>query len=115
MMNKPPQEAIALFYDGETAPKITAKGSGNIAEEIIAIAVDSNVPLYQNTELVNLLAALELGDEIPELLYFTIAEIIAFAYKIQGKYPAGWQPHQQNEPKDGNHQSNNNLPYLPGD
>lgn len=104
---KKPHEAVALFYDGETAPKLSAKGSGDIAEEIIAIATACDVPLYQNTELVNLLASLELGDEIPELLYFSIAEIIAFAYKLQGKYPKGWQHPQQNN------QANNQLPYLP--
>jgi flagellar biosynthesis protein len=31
------------------------------------------------------------GEEIPETLYLCIAQVIAFAYKIQGKFPEGWQ------------------------
>lgn len=78
-------EAIALSYDGKTAPTISAKGSGDIAEEIIAIAKQYEIPLFENAELLRLLASVELGDEIPEALYLSVAQIIAFAYKIQGK------------------------------
>ncbi|WLQ17224.1 EscU/YscU/HrcU family type III secretion system export apparatus switch protein [Hahella aquimaris] len=86
------QQAIALFYDGKQAPKVSAKGEADLAEEIIAIAREHGVPLYENPELVRSLAQLDLGDEIPELLYRVIAEIIAFAYHIQGKTPEGFQP-----------------------
>ncbi len=86
------QTAVALKYDEETAPKVTAKGEGDLASEIIRIARESNVPLYENPELVGLLAKIELGDEIPETLYRVIAEIIAFAYYLQGKTPRGFDP-----------------------
>lgn len=79
------QKAVALLYDGKNAPKVTATGSGDIAEEIIALAREHEVPLFENAELLNLLAAIDLGDEIPEALYLSVAQIIAFAYKIQGK------------------------------
>jgi len=49
------------------------------------------VPIYENAELVSLLARLELGDQIPEALYLTIAEIIAFAWHLRGKVPAGFE------------------------
>lgn len=81
------RQAIALFYDGENAPTITAKGSGVTAEEIIAIAKAHNIPLFENSTLLELLASIELGDEIPETLYLCIAQIIAFVYKIQDKSP----------------------------
>ena len=84
-----PKSAIALFYDGKAAPKLSAKGEGEIAEEIMRIAREHGVPLYENAALVQSLSTLELGDEIPELLYRVIAEIIAFAYVIQGKTPSG--------------------------
>jgi len=84
--------AVALKYDGENAPKVTAKGSQEIAEQIIQIAKKHNVPLTENKELVNLLATLELGEEIPEALYLAVAEIIAFAYMLKGKVPAGFEP-----------------------
>ena len=79
--------AVALKYDGDEAPTITATGEGAIAEEIIRIAKEANIPLYENADLVELLSKLELGDHIPEMLYKVIAEIIAFAYYLQGKVP----------------------------
>jgi flagellar biosynthesis protein len=81
------EKAVALKYDGENAPKVTATGSGATADQILAIAEEAGVPLYENSELVELLSHLELGDEIPEVLYRAIAEIIAFAYYLQGKVP----------------------------
>ncbi|PCK08861.1 MAG: flagellar protein FhlB [Alteromonadaceae bacterium] len=85
-------EAIALKYEGGKAPTITATGEGAIASEIIRIAQEANVPLYENPELVALLGTLELGDEIPAALYHVVAEIIAFAYHLQGKTPQGFTP-----------------------
>lgn len=82
-----PNQAIALKYDEITAPKLTAKGQADIAEQIIDIAREHNIPIYENSELVDILSKLELGDEIPEVLYRVIAEIIAFAYHLQGKTP----------------------------
>lgn len=82
-----PRQAIALSYDGQAAPTLSAKGDAELAEAILAIARDYEVPIYENAELVRLLARLELGDAIPEALYRTIAEIIAFAWHLKGKCP----------------------------
>ena len=60
---------------------------GKTAEEIIAIARANNVTLCENEPLLELLMSLELGDHIPESLYIAIAQIIAFAYHLQGKEP----------------------------
>ena len=87
-----PRQAIALKYDGSHAPTLTAKGDDELAEEILRIARDYEVPIYENAELVRLLARMELGDSIPEDLYRTIAEIIAFAWNLKGKFPAGQDP-----------------------
>lgn len=76
-------KAVALFYDGEQAPIVSAKGEGLLAEEIINIANENGVPLCDNEGLVELLTQLELGDSIPQSLYIAIAHIIAFAYKLQ--------------------------------
>lgn len=85
----PPTLAVALQYDGENAPKVTAKGAGDIAEQILALAREHDVPLQDNPELVKLLSKIELGDEIPEALYLAVAEVIAFAYMLKGKVPKG--------------------------
>jgi flagellar biosynthesis protein len=88
----PPRQAIALKYDGTHAPTLTAKGDEELAEEILRIARECEVPIYENSELVSLLARMELGDSIPQELYLTIAEIIAFAWNLKGKFPVGQDP-----------------------
>lgn len=90
MIDRQPRQAIALSYDGEQAPTLTAKGDDDLAEAILALAREHEVPIYENAELVRLLARLELGEQIPEALYLTIAEIIAFAWQLRGKVPAGF-------------------------
>ena len=84
------QKAVALFYDGKSAPQVTAKGTGAVANNIIALADEHGVPLCDNSALVDLLVTLELGDEIPETLYLAVAYIIAFAYQLEGKQPENW-------------------------
>ena len=89
--NKTPDLAIALKYDGENAPRLTAKGRGELAERIQSLAKEHNVPLHEDAELASLLAQIPLGDEIPEALYRAVAEVIAFAYLISGKRPPGYE------------------------
>lgn len=90
MSSKQPRQAIALSYDGQQAPTLSAKGDDELAEAILALAREHDVPIYENAELVRLLARLELGEQIPEALYLTIAEIIAFAWQLRGKMPMGF-------------------------
>jgi len=84
--------AVALEYDGETAPKVTAKGMDDLADKIIDIATEHGVPLQKNDGLVDVLSQMNLGDEIPENLYRAIAEVIAFAYILTGKFPKSYSP-----------------------
>jgi len=77
--------AVALNYDiekPESAPIITALGKGKIADEIIKIAQDNNIPLYEDRALVNLLSKLELDTEVPPELYVLVAEVLAFVYRL---------------------------------
>ncbi len=82
-----PLRAIALEYDGENAPIVTASGEGAIAEEILRIAREHNIPLREDALLAELLSDLNLGEEIPPMLYRVIAEVIAYAYLVSGKVP----------------------------
>ena len=91
-MNRPINIAVALEYDGDSAPKVSARGVGVIADEILKIAQEHGVPLQKDNELVSVLADLGLGDEIPEDLYRVVAEVIAFAYILTGKFPKNWRP-----------------------
>ena len=82
----PARAAVALFYDGKTTPRVTAKGQGHIADEILALARAHNIPMYEDAALASLLARIELGEKIPEKLYVAVAEVIAFAYRLGGKW-----------------------------
>ncbi len=86
------QTAVALYYDGDGAPRITAKGRGNIAERILEIAKKHHVPIREEVELTRLLAQVELGDEVPAELYLAVAQVIAFAYRLSGKSPPVKKP-----------------------
>lgn len=105
MKESAPRQAIALKYDGQNAPTLTAKGDDELAEAILALARDYEVPIYENAELVRLLARLELGEAIPEQLYRCIAEIIAFAWYLKGKCPSGFGEEREVAPS---------LPRLTG-
>lgn len=76
------KKAVAIKYTGETTPILIAKGEDELAGEIIRIAEESGVPLCDNPALVDLLSRIELGEEVPEALYNSVAYILAFAYKM---------------------------------
>lgn len=78
------KKAAALRYNAERdlAPKVIAKGSGKIAERIIEIARQHNIPIKDDPELVEVLSTLDLYQEIPPELYKAVAEILAFVYRI---------------------------------
>ena len=84
--------AVALNYDGKSAPKVTASGINDVAEEIVRIAKENNIHLHDDPVLAKMLSTLELGTEIPRELYLLIAEVIAFAYYLEGKVPDNWSP-----------------------
>ncbi len=81
------RRSVALKYDGEGAPKVTAKGRGVIAEEIQSIAKKHGIPIKEDKELVELLSQVELNEEIPEQLYQAVIQVLLFAYKELGKQP----------------------------
>lgn len=78
--------AIALGYnEKEPAPKVLAKGYGKIAEDIIKTGDENGVLVKEDEQLFNSLKKLNVGDEIPPKLYLTVAEILAFVYRINKK------------------------------
>ncbi len=82
--------ATALQYEpGSTAPKVVASGSGYIAEQIIRAAQESGVPVRSDPALASALAALDLGTEIPQELYRSVAETLAWAYRLDRKLAQG--------------------------
>lgn len=81
------KKAAALRYDAkkDAAPKVVAKGSGKIAERILQIAKEHNVPIKDDPQLVEVLSTLDLYQEIPPELYRAVAEILAFVYRMTKK------------------------------
>jgi flagellar biosynthesis protein len=89
-MDKPekPKKAVALSYDNEKsdAPRVLASGSGLIAETIIEKAQEAGIYIQEDPDLIELLAKVPVGEEVPAELYQTIAEVLAFVYSVNNKF-----------------------------
>ncbi|MDL2250315.1 flagellar biosynthesis protein [Lachnospiraceae bacterium PF1-21] len=78
-------KAVALNYDTEKnmAPVIVASGMGYVAEEMLKVAAEAGVPIYEDNSLATLLTQLELGMEIPEELYQVVIDIYLYFLNFQ--------------------------------
>ncbi len=87
MKSEKPPRAVALRYDRvkDGAPRVVAKGRGQVAENIIAVAREHGVPLHEDPNLAATLSALDIETEIPPELYRAVAEVLAFIYRLNGK------------------------------
>ncbi len=81
------KKAAALRYDTdkENAPRVLAKGEGEVATNIIKIAELNNLPIKKDEDLVELLSKIDIDKEIPEALYKAVAEVFSFIYKTTKK------------------------------
>jgi len=75
--------AVALKYDenSDTAPRVTAKGFGQTAERIRELAQKRGIPIKRDSDLVELLAQIDIDREIPPQLYAAVAEVLAMVYR----------------------------------
>ena len=81
----PRRRAVALHYEpgAYAAPKVVASGAGLIADNIMRLAQENNVPIHEDRDLVALLAQLDIGALIPPELYAAVAEVLAFVYRLK--------------------------------
>jgi flagellar biosynthesis protein len=81
-------KAVAIVYDEKesAAPRVVASGKGLVAERIIATAREAGVHIKEDPNLVEILAKIPLGSEIPVELYQTVAEVLAFVYQVNDKF-----------------------------
>ena len=85
------RQAVALSYDAEdsTAPRVVASGSGDIAEAILAAALEHGITVEEDEALLGLLATCEVGEEIPPELYEAVADLLTWLYRLEGRLTAG--------------------------
>jgi flagellar biosynthesis protein len=85
------RKAVALEYQRgkQRAPVVTAAGRGEMAEQIIALAQKHGIYVQPDPDLVEVLAQLDLGTAIPPQLYYVVAEILAFVYKLNNAQASG--------------------------
>ncbi|TDR56139.1 flagellar biosynthesis protein [Halomonas ventosae] len=77
------RHAVALSYrEGNTAPRVVAKGYGELAERIIEAAKQHDIFIHDSPELVSLLMQVRLDEQIPETLYQVVAELLAWVIDI---------------------------------
>ena len=78
--------AVALDYDApkDNAPRVVAKGRGEIAQRIIDLARQNGVAVRQDADLAELLAVLELDQEMPVEAFTAVAEILSYIYRANG-------------------------------
>ncbi len=81
-------KAVAIVYDEKqsAAPRVVASGKGIVAEKIIATAREAGIHIQEDPNLVEILAKIPLGTEIPVELYKTVAEVLAFVYQVNNKF-----------------------------
>jgi flagellar biosynthesis protein len=82
------KKAAALSYDAikGTAPKVVAKGVGKVAENILEVAQEAHVPVYEDKKLATLLTELEIEEQIPIELYDIVAKILVFVGDVDDLY-----------------------------
>lgn len=81
------KRAVALRYTPgqDEAPIVTGKGQGRLAERMIELARQNNVPIQEDRNLVRVLSLLEVDKQIPPEAYQAVAAILAFVYRLNGR------------------------------
>lgn len=85
MSEQKDKKAVALTYEPNKyqAPRVIAKGTGEVADKIINKAKEHNIKIHEDKALIQLLYQLEINEQIPEKLYPVIAEIFALVYQAE--------------------------------
>ncbi len=88
MVAERPKTAVAVRYNQQknSAPEVVASGKGTVAENIIEVAKEAGIHIQQDPDLVELLAKVDIGQEIPVELYQTVAEVLAFVYRMNNTH-----------------------------
>ncbi len=92
------KKAVAIKYDpNDVAPRITAKGAGFVADNILKKAQASDIPIYKDKALVDELSKIDLGNSIPPELYEVIAQVLIFISDLDKR--SGYEQYWENKNK----------------
>jgi flagellar biosynthesis protein len=99
----PEQIACALRYDPEqeNAPRLLAKGRGHIAERILQIAKEEDIPIVRDASLADTLFQMELDTQIPEEMFDAVSEVLKWVellVRAQGEVPPWRKPRPEPAP-----------------
>ena len=77
--------AVALEKQGgETPAKITASGRGFLAEQILEVAFANDVKVRADADLIQILAAVDVDNDIPTEAFAAVTEILTYVYRANG-------------------------------
>ena len=81
------KQAVALRYEAkkDRAPRMIGKGRGFLAERILELAREHNIPIRHDKNLLQILSRLDLNQEVPPEVYQVAAEILAFVYRLSNR------------------------------
>jgi flagellar biosynthesis protein len=86
----PQSKAAALSYnEGDTAPRVVAKGRGQVAAQIVERAIAAGVPRIESQALADALVHVDIDSAIPPELYLVVAEVLAWVYRVDNGYRKG--------------------------
>ena len=83
----PLREAIALEYGERQTPVVTARGTDEVADRIIAEARRQGVHVAQDPALLSLLSRVDIDQEIPPQAYTAVAVVLSWVYWLKGMQP----------------------------
>lgn len=88
------KSAVSIKYnaDRDGAPIVSAKGQGTVAERIIELARENNIPIKEDPDLVQVLSQVDINQEIPPNVYRVVAELLAFVYQVNKDYEPSSTP-----------------------
>jgi flagellar biosynthesis protein len=82
------QLAVAVHHEtgSDKAPTVVASGQGAIAEQILNLAFANGIPVREDADLAEILAAVEIEAELPVECWAAIAEVLAYVYRANGQW-----------------------------
>lgn len=78
-------KAVAIKDSVETLPRVVASGRGAVAEQILQIAWANDIKVREDTDLVEILSAIDLDSEIPVEAIAAVAEILSYVYRANAR------------------------------